>query len=273
MPAPKSLRRDPRALARALVDAFGKNRLLTYASAVAFRTLVALIPLTLLGIALLGATGQQHVWNETLAPGIEQRVEAPVFSGIDSTVQSIFQQGGGLLIAFAAVLCVLDVSSSVRAIMSSLNEIDATRETRSTVVRFVVSFALGAVVIAGLVGAVLLVTAGGRLAGTTGGVLHVAFGMLRWVAALALLTLTIALVVRFGGVAPHSKRWITQGTVAIVLAWAVMSVAFKWFVASFANYKTGPGILFAFLILTTYVYASAIVFLVGVQLDALLGDG
>jgi uncharacterized BrkB/YihY/UPF0761 family membrane protein len=45
---------------------------------------------------------------------------------------------------------------------------------------------------------------------------------------------------------------------------------FGWFVASLANFKTAAGQLTVFLVLTSYAYASAIVFLVGVQLDELL---
>lgn len=50
-----------RELARAIVDAFAEHGLLTYASAISFRALVALVPLLLLGLALLGALGLEDV--------------------------------------------------------------------------------------------------------------------------------------------------------------------------------------------------------------------
>src|SRR5205823_2795689 len=149
------LRRDPVALARALADVFGENRLMTYASAVAFRTFVALIPLALLGIALLGAFGQQKVWRRTLAPPLEKRFLPQVFDGINATVERIFQQGGWLLIAFAIVLTLYYVSSAVRSIMSSLNEIDGTKEGRSTLLRYGVSVALTVAVVVFLIAAIL----------------------------------------------------------------------------------------------------------------------
>lgn len=93
-------------LAQDLVEAFGANRLLTYASPAAFRILVALIPLALLGIALLGALGEQHVWRDTLAPRIEHRVLPQVWSGVNATVEQIFRTGGWVLIAFAIVLSI-----------------------------------------------------------------------------------------------------------------------------------------------------------------------
>jgi len=263
-------RRKARVLVREIIDAFAKHRLLTYASAVAFRSLVALIPLTLLAVALLGATGQRKVWDRTLAPPIEQRVLPSVFSGIDATVTEIFTNGSALLIAFAAVLTLLDVSSAVRACMSGLNEITNSKDERPTWHRFAVSFALAAAMIVCLVGAVLVVVAGGRIAGSSGGLTHFGFGMLRWLVGLVLLEAAIALVFRYGPYSSRSKAWVNIGSIAIVVAWVVASLLFKWFVSSVASYKTGPGILVAFLVLTSYVYVSSIVFMVGAELNELL---
>ena len=270
MPRARFSRHKALALAREVVDASGENRLLTYAGSVAFRTLVALIPLTLLGVALLGALGQQRVWNRTLAPPIEQRVLLPVFAGINATVEKIFSTGGSLLIVFAALLALFNVSSAVLTCMNSLNEILGTRDRRGTRRRLALSVVLALAVIVCLVGAVLLVTAGGRIAGSSGGLVHFGVGVLRWFVALVLLGLAVALVVRYGPSRPQSKTWVSVGSATIVFAWVVASVVFKWFVSSVASYRSGPGILAAFLVLTTYVYVSSIIFLVGVQIDELL---
>ena len=270
MPGLPVTRREVSTLGRALVDAFGENRLMIYASAVAFRTLVALIPLTLLGIALLGATGQQKIWVRTLAPPIRHRVLQPVFLGINATVEQIFTRDGSLLIVFAAGLALLDVSFAVSGIIRSLNEILETRDKRSIWQRFAVAVVLAFVVIVLLFGAALLVTAGARIAGSSGGFVHFGVGILRWIAAIVLLGLAVALIVRFGPYRSRSKTWVSVGSASIVFAWVVASLAFKWFVSSVANYRSGAGILAAFLVLTTYVYTSSIIFLVGAQLDELL---
>src|SRR5215210_3078955 len=44
-------------------EAYARHGLATHAAALAFRVLVALVPLTLLGIALLGALGLEDVWR------------------------------------------------------------------------------------------------------------------------------------------------------------------------------------------------------------------
>ena len=257
-------------LAHDLVEAFGANRLLTYASAVAFRVLVALIPLALLGIALLGALGQQHVWTDTLGPPIEHRVLPQVWSGVNATVEQIFRTGGWVLIAFAIVLSIWDLSSAVRACGSGLNEVRATRDHRPTWLRFGVSIALAVAVIVLIVGAALLLTAGAHVAHSVGGAGGYAISVVRWAAAVVLLGLAVGLVVRFAPYDAPSTQWVSAGTVLIVGVWLVTSLVFRWFVASVANYRSGPGVLAAFLVLTTYVYTSSIIFMVGIQLDDLL---
>ncbi|HEX3267257.1 MAG TPA: hypothetical protein VHQ98_04645 [Gaiellaceae bacterium] len=57
------------------IDLFAKHALLDHASAAAFSVLKALVPLTLLGLTLLGALGQERVWEKMLAPGIEPQVK------------------------------------------------------------------------------------------------------------------------------------------------------------------------------------------------------
>ena len=42
-----------------IAERFSEHSLLTYASAIAFRAIVALVPLTLLGLALLGASASR----------------------------------------------------------------------------------------------------------------------------------------------------------------------------------------------------------------------
>ena len=55
-----------------------------------------------------------------------------------------------------------------------------------------------------------------------------------------------------------------------VLAWIVASLIFRWYVSSAASFRSAWGSFVAVLVLTAYLYTSAIVFLVGVQTDELI---
>jgi membrane protein len=253
---------------RVWVDLFEEHDLLTCATAIAFRLLIALVPLTLLSLALLGSFGEEHVWNDTLGPAIEGKVTAPVYAGIDYTVQRIFETPGAGLIAFAVVLSVWDVSGGVRASMGALNRVYETDEKRPTAVRFGVSMAIAVSTIVLVVGALLVVLAAPNLAAH--GALHWPLTVLRWPVAVVLLGTAISVLVRYGPAEHPRARWATVGGALVIVAWVVASLIFRWYVSSVANFKSAGGVLVAVLVLTTYLYVSSIIFLVGVELDELL---
>jgi membrane protein len=252
------------------VDLFAKHELLDHASAVAFAVLKALVPLTLLGLALLGALGQERVWRDTLAPGIEPHVQPATFHAIDVAVQKVFSTGATSLIAFASVLAAWYLSGSVRGVMTGMNQIYECEESRPWKVRYAISTALGAAIAVCVIGALLSVLAAPDLA--RHGALQVVVSIARWPVALALLGLAVGLLMRFAPVEPRTKRWASVGSLMVILAWVAASMIFKLFVTEVGNFKTATGSLAVFLVLTGYVYTSSIIFLVGVELDELFRE-
>lgn len=253
---------------RVWVDLFEEHDLLTYATAIAFRLLIALVPLTLLSLALLGSFGEQHVWDDTLGPAVESKVTAPVYGGIDYTVQRIFETPGAALIAFGVILSIWDVSGGVRASMGALNRVYDTDEKRSTGLRFGVSMAIAISTIVLVVGALLVVLAAPNV--VSHGALHWLLTVARWPVAVVLLGSAIALLVRYGPAEHPKARWATAGGALVIVAWVVASLVFRWYVSSVADFRSAAGVLVAVLVLTTYLYVSSIIFLVGVELDELL---
>jgi membrane protein len=242
------------------IECFDRNDLLNSASAFALRALVSLIPLTLLGLALLGAFGLQDVWNSHIAPALQAHFTRPVYRAMDSSVQKIFANDSPGLIAFAALLSIWDVSSCVRACMNAMTKIYDQRDDRPTWERFGISIGLGLGIALCLLGAVLVVFTGGG----------VVLGILRWAAAIALLVVAVGLLVHFAPAKRRAEEWVGLGTVLTVSTWVVASLLFKWFVSSVVDFRSATGILAFFLVLTSYVYTSSIIFLIGVQFDELL---
>ena len=68
-----------RKLVRIWVDLFARHELLTYASGIAFQVLKSIVPLSLLGIALLGAIGRDDIWTKHMAPAIQSRFDQPIY--------------------------------------------------------------------------------------------------------------------------------------------------------------------------------------------------
>lgn len=254
-------------LARLVAGAVREHELFTYASAIAFRALVALVPLTLLGLGLLGALGLRDVWHDTLAPAIEGAVTQPVYAGVDYSVEKILSSGSTGLIAFACALLVWDLTWAVWVVTRALNRIHDVEETRSWPRRLGLSVVLAVAVGLCLVGSALVLVVAPKL---VEGALDAVLSAARWPVAAVLLGLAVGLLVRYAPAERPQARWASGGSLLVIGSWIAASLAFRFYVSSIANFETAVGSLTVFLVLTAYVFTSATIFLVGVELDELL---
>src|SRR5256714_6276407 len=260
-------RREARKLANELKDAVARHRLLTFASAVSFRALVALVPLTLLGLGVLGALGQASVWKNSIAPAVRHHVTPPVFDGIDYSVKRILASDKGSLIALASALVLWHMTAAVATVMETLNRIHDVEDRRPWWRKLLVALGLAAAIVVCLIGAVLVVSVAPKVGS---GAVHFVLGVGRWLVAAVLLGVAIGALVRYAPAEHPRPRWASVGSIAIVGAWIVLSLVFRIWVSDVSNFKTGIGVLTAFLVLGAYIYLSVLVFIVGVQLDEIL---
>jgi membrane protein len=251
---------------RPIAAAFSEHNLLTYAAAIAFQGLVALVPLTMLGLALLGASGHKDAWTSDIAPKLQGRFLPQVYAGIDATAQKIVTHGSPGLIVFAVILSIWYLTAALRAVMEALNKIHDVDDTRPAWHRLGVAAGLGVATGVGLIGGALLLITPPGAHGATGVVVDLG----RWLAAVLLLGLVVGLLVRFAPAERPQARWASAGAVLVIVSWIVASIAFRFWITDVVDFKTPVGSLSALLVLTTYLFVSAIVFLVGVQLDELL---
>jgi membrane protein len=253
-------------IVRPIADAFVRHNLLTYAAAIAFQGLVALVPLSMLALALLGAAGREDVWTSDIAPKLHGRFLPQVYAGIDASAKKILSHGSPGLIAFGVVLSIWYLTAAQRAVMEALNRIHDVEDRRSWPRRLGVAVGLGTATGAGLVGgAFLLLTPPG-----VHGPWEVVLDLTRWLAAVVVLGLVVGLLVRFAPAERPQARWASAGAVLVVVSWLVASVAFRFWITDVVDFKSPVGTLSALLVLTSYLFVSAIVFLAGAQLDELL---
>jgi membrane protein len=252
------------------VRLFDEHGLLTSAAAIALQAFVALVALVLLGIGLLGETGNEHVWTAQIAPQIQAKVLPAVFDGIQATVDKVFASSSVGLIAFAAALAIWEVSGTVRACMSALSKVEGTTDRRPWYVRFPLSAAIALVVTAALVTAALL-TLG--LRHTVHGGWAIPFAIARWLVTIVLLTFAFGVLVRYAPAERRPKRWASGGAALVVVAWIVQSFIFGAYVRYLASYRSAVGSLTFVYLFTTYLYVGAIVLLVGIEVDEQLANG
>jgi membrane protein len=258
---------EGRAAFAAWTRRFADNNLLTYASAIALQLLVALAALIFLAVALLRPLGMEGTWSGSVAPALAGRLPAEWMAAIQWSVQHELSTDGAVSIAFGVVVSVWEVSGAVRAVMSALNRIYGVQEPRGTLRRFGVSFLLAVAV------SVLLISAAFVGAGA------VAPGnpWLEWVvrtgAPALLIYAVVALLVLVAPARRQPWRWVSAGSIWIVFAWVSVSVIFAYWVGDVMNLRTPQAALGIVLSTVGYLYASAIAFLVGAQVDQLARQG
>jgi membrane protein len=252
-------------IVRLWVELFDRHKLLTYASAIALRALIAAVACTLFALGILGASHQQELWRKTIAPEIEPKVLPRVFDGIDQTVNRVFSSSTAGLVALAAALAVWEVSAIIRAGTGALDEIYETPETRPFWIRFPLTFGLATLFLAAVLGAIAIVWAG-----HVSGSWSIPILILRWPAAVALIAFAFEVIVRWAPARHRRMRWASLGSVLVVVGWIGETLIFGAYVRSVANFRTPVGSLEVFIFLATYFYIFAIVLLVAMELDELV---
>jgi membrane protein len=255
-----------RATAQDVTECFAAHGLLTYASAIAFRALVAVVPLTLLGLALLGTFGLEDVWTDTIAPALESHLTQPVSRAIDFTAQQIFTSDKAPLIALSVALVVWDMTWAMNVVMQALNRIHEVQERRSKLRRVGVAAGLGVAVVACLVAAVLVQSVAPSV---TDGALDTALSILRWPVAVFFLWAALTLLFRYAPAEKPEFRWASGGSLLVIATWLVASALFRGWVTEVAHFKSATGSLTVFLVLTSYILVSATIFLIGAEVDEL----
>src|SRR3954453_5814963 len=264
---------SPRAATQAVLAGFKENDLLTYASAISFQVFFALVPLALLALGLIGTFGLSDWWSTDAAHTVRANVSGPVYHVINNTVQKILAHRQLFWVTLGAAIAVWEVSGAMRATMQVLNSVYGVEEKRSFRRQLWESIVLSTAVTFMLLLAAAVVKVGPgaarRLFGE-GTLVSILSFLASWGAAIALLFLVVAIVVRYAPDTRRPVRWVTFGGVLVIVGWIVMSLLYGFYITSLANYASVFGSLAVVMVTLSYIYLSAIVFLSGVQLDSLI---
>lgn len=101
-----------------------------------------------------------------------------------------------------------------------------------------------------------------------GAVVEWTWKILMWPVVFLLVSTAIALVYYFAPDAEQDWEWITPGAVISTILWLLASLAFKVYLANFADYNATYGSLGGVIVLMLWFYISAIAILVGAEMNA-----
>jgi membrane protein len=244
------------------------------AAGVAFYGFLALVPL--LGILVLSygmfaqpATVVEHVMAmlRILPPDVVELIGQLLINAVDASKQT---SGLGILIALAVALYA--GSNGAGAIMSALNIAYEEKESRSLVRFYSIAFAITVIAVLIALLALAAMAAVGELERilpkASGSMLIV--GKLGLYLAMAVLAAGVAATLyRFGPSREDARwQWLTPGSIFTALVWLVLAIGFSFYVTKLTDYDATYGSIAAIVMLLTWMYLSAYVFLFGAELNA-----
>ena len=265
----KLSRRELNQLAKGVAGEFSRHDLLTYSSAIAFQILYAVVPLALVALAGLSLVGERSVYMHHIAPTLRAHLSSDAFGIANRTAIKVMGGRALFWVTVGLAITLWGVAASLRSMMTPLNGVYGARDTRSWLQRMAVSL-FGGLIVMVIIFAAAGVVLGGRLVHPSG-VLAAAFFALRWLVALALLLLTIAVLIRLVPAKKRPVRWLTVGSLLSAVSWIVATLGFGAYIStvSYASYYGGLG---SVILLLIYLHVSAIAFLLGVTVDSQLRD-
>ncbi len=266
----------PRQLAKRVLSGINDDNLLGRASELAYNFILALFPLLLLLLALLGMfASRATVLKTNLLIYLSQVLPPAAFQVITHTLDEVMRNASNGKLTFGILLTIWFASGGITSMISVLNGAYGIKESRSwwkvRVIAFVLTLAISLLIILALVS----VLAGGFVANWIGSY----YGMrevtiIAWKAgqillATAFVTLSFSVIYYFGAdVEEQHWYWITPGSVTGVLLWITASFGFRAYLHFFNSYSRTYGSLGAVMILLMWLYVTSFAFLVGGEINA-----
>ncbi len=256
-----------------IVLRISRDSLMLVAAGVAFYGMTAIFPAIAAFVSIYGLFGDPSTVQAQIA-GYAGLLPDASLNLLTDALQSFATKSSStlsvaLLIAIAVALW--SAKAGVSALMSGLNIANETIEKRNVFVQQATSLALtlGAILFAGVaLPAIALLPAVIDYLPLDPAAKS-ALGLGRWPLLALMICFALAVLYRFGPYRERAKwRWITLGSVIATLLWLLGSWLFSFYVSRFGSYDKTYGSLAAPVVLLLWFWLSALVVLLGAEIDA-----
>ncbi|HUE82590.1 MAG TPA: YihY/virulence factor BrkB family protein [Pyrinomonadaceae bacterium] len=262
--------------ARRIWDRINDHDVLGRAAQLSYYFLLALFPLLLFLISLLGyiaPTGsefQDRLLNylSTVAPPSAMELIRATLDEISAR-----RSGGRLYLSLLAALWA--ASWGMGAISETLNVAYRVKESRpwwkARLVAVLLTIALAVLILS----AFAIVLYGERIGDSIAAifgyseVFRLTWRISQWPIALTFVLATFKLIYYFAPNVPrHSRKWTTTGAIVGVVLWLIISFGFRAYLSFFDSYSVTYGSLGAVIILMLWFYLTGVAILIGGEINA-----
>jgi membrane protein len=265
-----------RELARLLWHEFYEGKLLLYAAALSFYFLLALFPLLLFIVTLLGFFAESGAEMQAVMLALLSRLlPASASLLVRETVNEIVVNADRVQLWLGLASALWFASSGVAALSEALNAIYGVSESRPFWRVRLLAITMTVALVVLILTALVLMLYGGEIGAVVAG--HFERGELfttLWAIAqvpfvLAFVLLAFALIYYFAPDLYDQKwYWITPGSVTGVAMWLLVSYLFRLYLRQFNSYTLTYGSLGAVIILMLWFYLTGVAILAGGKINA-----
>jgi membrane protein len=253
-----------------------EDEVFSRAAELSYYFLLALFPFlifitSIIGMVLGSGTGTRHALFDYLA-----RVMPPsAYQLISSTMLEVSSASGGGKLSFGILAALWAASNGLTAITTSLNVAYDLKESRSWWKQRLTSISLTIALSVLIIGALVLVIAGGRIAEWLaasygfGPFFPTAWKIIQWPVILACMILAFALIYYFApDFREQSWQWLTPGAAIGVALWLIVSLGFRVYLHFFDSYSATYGSLGAVIVLMLWLYFTGAAVLIGGEINS-----
>ncbi|NJL10010.1 MAG: YihY/virulence factor BrkB family protein [Calothrix sp. SM1_7_51] len=264
------------------IDSTLERRLLGLASEIAFNTMLSLFPAMLVILTAIGLfeNSLQNTFKD-LAMEMSQIVPQEVLSVIGGFVtREIAQPKNSSLFSLSFAVAIWTASGAISTAMRAFDEIHQIPRKKQR------PFWKAKLISIGLtIGTVILLIIASFLVFISDLILRLIIGnnsylsflisiwqLVRWALALSIVSTAFAVAYRYGPSTWQKGTPIFPGAATAAILWALVSALFRVYVERFGTYNKVYGAVGAVIVLMLWLWLSAAIFLVGDQLNVIIGN-
>jgi membrane protein len=259
----------------------GEDHVMAFAGNLTYKGLFAVFPFFTFLLSLLGIFNATDLVT-TMLNKLSGVAPQSAIEFIKGQLLSITQSQAQSAFTFGAIISILlalwGVSGAFRSVMEAMNVMYEVEEDRPFWKVYGISIFMSLAVVVLLIGALVLVVFGQSIGVTVadlvglGSVFATAWGILQWPVVACVVLFTFALIYYFAPAAKQRFRWISPGSILAFVFWLFFSLLFSLYASTLggSSYNETYGSLAGVIVLMLYVYYSALIMLVGAEMNQVI---
>jgi membrane protein len=256
-----------------------EDHVMAFAGNLTYKGLFAIFPFFTFLLSLLGLFNADDL-IKTMVDKLSGVAPQSATEFVEGQLLSITQSQAESAFTFGAIISILlalwGVSGAFRSVMEAMNVMYEVEEDRPFWKVYGLSIFMSLAVIVLLVGALVLVifgeSIGVRVADLVGlgSVFATLWSIVQWPVVALVVLFAFALIYYFAPAARQRFRWISPGSILAFVFWLIFSLLFSLYASMAGSYNETYGSLAGVIILLLYVYYSALIMLVGAEINQVI---